>query len=172
MLFSGDFINVLCSPETDFVIVYTDFIKYCQSRMPWFCIHVALVRMTITATVLTSTSDFEVQHPKNKRTTCHRIAWTTNTLQLRLATGSYPSDTEQSNTVSSGLHSWQHKSYVELTISAFFIDFFLDVLFLPKLWQLQATLWFSILQCFDMINCRIPDIMLKNQMAQLFLINF
>lgn len=35
--------------------------------MPWFCIHVALVRMTITATVLTSTSDFEVQHPKNKR---------------------------------------------------------------------------------------------------------
>lgn len=100
MLISGDFINVLCSPETDFVVVHTDFVKYCQKY--WVCIHVSLVGMTIPATVLTVTSDHEVQHPRTKRTTCHRSTWTTNTLQLTLPTDFYPLDTEESNRVSNG----------------------------------------------------------------------
>lgn len=52
VLISGDFINVLCSPETHLIVVYTDLAKYCQSRVAWVCIHVALVGMTIPATVL------------------------------------------------------------------------------------------------------------------------
>lgn len=100
MLISGDFINVLCSPETDFVVVYTDFVRYCQKY--WVCIHVAFRGRTAPAPVLTLTSDSEVQHPRTKRTTCHRSAWTTNTLQLRLATDSCALDTEESNRVSSG----------------------------------------------------------------------
>lgn len=85
-----------------FVVVYTDFIKYCQSRMAWICIHVALAGMTIPATVLIITSNFEVQHPRTKRAICHRITWTTNALHLRLDTDSCPLDREESNMVSSG----------------------------------------------------------------------
>lgn len=47
-----------------------------------------------------------------------------------------------SNMVVSGLHRWENKSYVELTISPFFTEFFLVIWFLPSLWQLQATLIF------------------------------
>lgn len=69
--------------------------------MAWLCLHVVLVGMTIPATVLTITSDSEVQHPRTKKATCLRISWTTNILQLTLATYSYPLDTVENNVVSS-----------------------------------------------------------------------
>lgn len=92
MLISGDVINVLCSPEIYFVVLYTDIVKYCQSRVAWVCIHVALVGMTVPATVLSPLT--EVQHPRTEKAICLRATWTTNTLQLRLATNSHPLDTE------------------------------------------------------------------------------
>lgn len=77
-----------------------------------------------------------------------------------------------SSTISGGLHKWEHKGYIELTISAFFTDFFLVILFLPRLWQLQATLIFhsSMFQYYKPQGFRYNDEALNDTEA--FLINF